>query len=211
MDDAHLLDDLSAFVVHQLVHRRLAKVIVTLRNREPARRDHRLVGLLPRRIELPALTPAESAHLLTRVLEAHAGSCYCPTPLGSNRGNALFLRHFVDQGWPAGTCVTTTGRGHGPVTRSVHQPGRAGRLDGCASDPLADVVDLLTVAGPLDCDLLAEIVGFPAVDEARRGAFTDDTTPTGRGTAWPPAARRGSPVEGQRYAGATTRGRVVQS
>jgi hypothetical protein len=34
IDDAHLLDDLSAFVVHQMVHRRLAKVVLTVRNRE---------------------------------------------------------------------------------------------------------------------------------------------------------------------------------
>ena len=34
VDDAHLLDDLSAFTVHQLVTRRLATVIVTIRSGE---------------------------------------------------------------------------------------------------------------------------------------------------------------------------------
>ena len=35
VDDAHLLDDLSAFIVHQLVTRRLATVILTIRSGEP--------------------------------------------------------------------------------------------------------------------------------------------------------------------------------
>jgi hypothetical protein len=34
VDDAHLLDDLSAFTVHQLVARRLATVILTIRSGE---------------------------------------------------------------------------------------------------------------------------------------------------------------------------------
>ena len=35
VDDAHLLDDLATFVVHQLVQRRAAKVILTVRDDEP--------------------------------------------------------------------------------------------------------------------------------------------------------------------------------
>ena len=35
VDDAHLLDDLSIFVVHQIVQRGAAKVILTIRDGEP--------------------------------------------------------------------------------------------------------------------------------------------------------------------------------
>jgi hypothetical protein len=35
VDDAHLLDDLSTFVVHQIIHRGAAKVILTIRRGEP--------------------------------------------------------------------------------------------------------------------------------------------------------------------------------
>ena len=35
VDDAHLLDDLSTFVVHQIVQRGAAKVILTVRDGEP--------------------------------------------------------------------------------------------------------------------------------------------------------------------------------
>src|SRR5262249_38933350 len=35
VDDAHLLDDLSAFVLHQIVQRHAAKVMLTIRSGEP--------------------------------------------------------------------------------------------------------------------------------------------------------------------------------
>ena len=35
VDDVHLLDDLSTFVVHQIVQRGAAKVILTVRDGEP--------------------------------------------------------------------------------------------------------------------------------------------------------------------------------
>ena len=35
VDDAHLLDDLSAFVMHQIVQRGAAKVMLTVRDGEP--------------------------------------------------------------------------------------------------------------------------------------------------------------------------------
>src|ERR1700722_14930549 len=35
VDDAHLLDDLSTFVLHQIVQRRVAKVVFTVRDGEP--------------------------------------------------------------------------------------------------------------------------------------------------------------------------------
>jgi DNA-binding CsgD family transcriptional regulator len=44
---------------------------------------------------------------------------------------------------------------------------------GALSEPLTDIVDLLTAAGPMDCDLLAQIVGWPSVEDARtRGLIT---------------------------------------
>ena len=171
VDDAYLLDDLSAFVVHQLVHRRLAKVIVTLRNREPA--PDAITALWKdcylERIELPALTPAESAQLLTRVLKAPLDPETAQRLWDLTRGNALFLRHFVDQELASrhlrneNGMWSWTGDPLGFTKLAELVTSQMGAL----SEPLADVVDLLTVAGPLDCDLLPEVVGFPAVDEAQ--------------------------------------------
>ena len=35
VDDVHLLDDLSIFVVHQIIHRGAAKLLLTVRDGEP--------------------------------------------------------------------------------------------------------------------------------------------------------------------------------
>lgn len=185
VDDAHLLDDLSAFVVHQLVHRRLAKVIVTLRNREPAPDAITALwkGCQLERIDLPALSPAESAQLLARVLQGPLDPVTAQRLWDLTRGNALFLRHFVDQELASGHLRIDNG-----VWSWTGDPLGFTKLAelvtsqmGALSNPLADVVDLLTVAGPLDCDLLSEIVGFPAVDQAQaRGIITleDDVNGT---------------------------------
>lgn len=170
IDDAHLLDELSALVVHQLVHRRLAKVLVTVRTHERA--PDAITALWKdcylERIELPALTRAESGELLGRVLNGPLDPTAAHRLWDLTRGNVLFLRHLVAQELAHhrlrnenGTWSWTTG----PLEYS--QLGELVTTQmGALSKPLADVVDLLTIAGPLDCDLLTEVVGAPAVDEA---------------------------------------------
>jgi hypothetical protein len=99
VDDAHLLDDLSAFVVHQLVHCKLAKVVLTVRNHEPT--PDAVTALWKdsylERIQLPVLTQEESGELLTRVLDGPLEATTLARLWALTRGNALFLRHLVDQ------------------------------------------------------------------------------------------------------------------
>jgi AAA ATPase domain len=71
VDDAHLLDDLSAFAVHQLVTRRLATVILTIRSGESPpdaimaiSKDHHL-----QRLELQPLSLADTTRLVEHVLD----------------------------------------------------------------------------------------------------------------------------------------------
>lgn len=63
VDDAHLLDDLSAFAVHQIVTRRLASVIMTIRSGENPPdaitaiwKDHHLERLELQPLSLDAIT-----------------------------------------------------------------------------------------------------------------------------------------------------------
>jgi DNA-binding CsgD family transcriptional regulator len=170
VDDAHLLDDLSAFVVHYLVHRQLAKVIVTVRNREPA--PDAITALWKdcylERVELPALSAAESGELLTRVLNGPLDPTTAHRMWDLTRGNVLFLRHLVDQELAHQRLRNVTGTwswtddplGFTELAELVTSQ------MGALSEPLSEVVDLLTAAGPLDCDLVAEVIGWPAVDEA---------------------------------------------
>jgi predicted ATPase len=70
VDDGHLLDDLSALVVHQLVQSEAATVIVTIRTGETAPDAVTALwkdGLLRRR-ELPPLSRSETDELLAAAL-----------------------------------------------------------------------------------------------------------------------------------------------
>jgi DNA-binding CsgD family transcriptional regulator/tetratricopeptide (TPR) repeat protein len=171
VDDAHLLDELSAFVVHQLVHHGLAKVVVAMRNRETA--PDAITALWKdcylERIELPALTSAEFGELLSRVLKGPLDQTTARRLWELTRGNALFLRHLVEQE----LAHQHLNNENGTWSWTGDPLGYTGVAElvtsqmGALSEPLADVVDLLTVAGPLDRDLLAEIVGLAAAEEAQ--------------------------------------------
>jgi hypothetical protein len=98
VDDAHLLDDTSAALLHQLVQAGAARVIVTLRSGAPAPDAVRALWkdeLLPR-LEVQPLSEEETAALVGSVLGGHVDSG-CRARLWSlTRGNALFLRQVVD-------------------------------------------------------------------------------------------------------------------
>jgi hypothetical protein len=97
VDDAQLLDDLSAFVLHQLVIRKAAPVVITIRSGEPVPDAVTALwkdGYL-RLLELQPLSREESDVLLRGAL---AGAV---DPIGARRmweltgGNVLYLRHLV--------------------------------------------------------------------------------------------------------------------
>ena len=99
VDDAHLLDDLSATVLHQLVLREAASVIVTIRSGEPVSDAVTALwkdGYL-RLLELQPLSRSESDILLGSALAGNID------PDGARRmwelagGNVLYLRHLVAQ------------------------------------------------------------------------------------------------------------------
>jgi hypothetical protein len=70
VDDVHLLDDLSAFVLHQIVQRATAKVVLTVRNGEPIPAAVQEVWKDGRfeRLDLQRLSPGETTTLLSAAL-----------------------------------------------------------------------------------------------------------------------------------------------
>src|SRR5258705_8197849 len=70
VDDAHLLDDLSTFVLHQIVQRRAAKVVLTIRDGEPVPAAVREVwtGGQFDRLAVQPLSRSETAELLSSAL-----------------------------------------------------------------------------------------------------------------------------------------------
>ncbi|HEY6648656.1 MAG TPA: AAA family ATPase, partial [Mycobacterium sp.] len=98
VDDAHLLDDLSAFAIHQLVARRLATVILTIRSGESPPdaitaiwKDHLL-----ERLELQPLSLGETAQLVEQVLDGPVQSLTARRLWQFTQGNVLYLRHLVE-------------------------------------------------------------------------------------------------------------------
>ncbi|WKG02624.1 LuxR C-terminal-related transcriptional regulator [Mycolicibacterium sp. HK-90] len=170
VDDAHLLDDLSAFTVHQLVTRRLATVILTIRTGEPPPdaitaiwKDQHL-----ERLELQPLSPAEIADLLERVLDGPVDSFSAQRLWQFTQGNALYLRHLLDNEVDAGRMTRRAGVWLWDG-RPRLSPTLAELLEARMSDvPTAvrEVLDALAIAEPLESDVLESIADADALAEA---------------------------------------------
>ncbi|MDZ4232782.1 MAG: ATP-binding protein, partial [Dietzia sp.] len=98
VDDAHLLDDLSAFTAHQLVTRQLATVILTIRSGEQTPdaitaiwKDQHL-----QRLELQPLSLEETTLLLEHVLDGPVHTFAARQLWQYTQGNPLNLRHLLD-------------------------------------------------------------------------------------------------------------------
>ncbi|WP_061003027.1 AAA family ATPase [Mycolicibacterium mucogenicum] len=111
VDDAHLLDDLSAFAVHQLVSRKLATVVLTLRSGEPAPDAITAIWKddVLERIELQPLSPAVIAKLVERILGGPVHSRCVQQLWQYTQGNVLYLRHLLDTEVSAGRLTQQSG------------------------------------------------------------------------------------------------------
>lgn len=98
VDDGHLLDELSAVLVHQLVLRRAATVVLTLRTGETPPDAVTALwkdGHLPR-LELRPLSQTETAALVEARLGGPVDSAAALRLWSITRGNALYLQQLVD-------------------------------------------------------------------------------------------------------------------
>jgi predicted ATPase len=104
VDDAHLLDDASAALVHQVALRGLAVVVATVRTGEPA--PDSVVALwkdgLARRLNLAALAPEATAELLGRALGGQVDGVTRQEVLRVTQGNPMYLRELVLGGLETG-------------------------------------------------------------------------------------------------------------
>ncbi|MGH3754255.1 MAG: LuxR C-terminal-related transcriptional regulator [Pseudonocardiaceae bacterium] len=104
IDDAHLLDELSVTLVHQLALTRAACLVLTVRTGEPA--PDPVVTLwkngLADRLELQQLPRAELDRLVTGVIGGVVDSRTIERLWRATRGNVLFLRELVEGGCETG-------------------------------------------------------------------------------------------------------------
>lgn len=181
VDDAHLLDDLSATLIHQLALERSVPIVANIRADQPV--PDAITSLWKdsylRRIDLRPFTQEQCLALVERVLGGRVEELSADVMWQDSGGNALFLRNLVEGAVEAGTLRQV---------RGIWQlRGRA-----VVRDELADLVDeriatlpedvthalgLLAFCEPLELDTLIELAGEGAVEQAeRRGLIriTDD-------------------------------------
>ncbi|MFF9486377.1 LuxR C-terminal-related transcriptional regulator [Streptomyces sp. NPDC014676] len=156
VDDAHLLDDASAALVHQLAVHGRTRLLVVVTDGEPvpAAVSRLWTGELLPRLALPPLPREDTARLLA------AGGGPAPEPLTANRlhrlcdGDLRLLRDLSDavraHGRPTEVPGTWEGRGPLPLTPAVRE--RAAHLLDRARPEERETLDRLAFAEPLPLD-----------------------------------------------------------
>jgi DNA-binding CsgD family transcriptional regulator len=177
VDDVHLLDDLSAFVVQQIVQRGAAKVVLTVRDGEPIPaavqeiwRDSQFD-----RLDLQPLSLDETATLLSATLGGSVDQDAAARLSTLAYGNVLYLRNIVEQEVADGRLEMQHGYWRWTGDPIV-APGLVELIESRIGDlpaPVADVIDALAVGEPIDLAALTRITDPAAVEEAdTRGLIT---------------------------------------
>ncbi|ABM14842.1 response regulator receiver protein [Mycolicibacterium vanbaalenii PYR-1] len=170
VDDAHLLDELSATLLHQIAVDQSGRILATVRSGEPV--PDAVTSLWKdgylRRIELQPFSKEQSVRLVESVVGGRLEGLSADLMWESSGGNPLFLRHLVEGSIDAGTLrkVGDVWQLRGPTAvpsglASLLQD----RLDHAGPDVL-NALRLLALCEPLDIHALTELAGDDAVDAA---------------------------------------------
>jgi hypothetical protein len=175
IDDAHLLDELSSTLLHQIAIERAGRIVATIRSGEPVPdavtalwKDHHL-----QRLELMAFTKQQSIALVETVLGGTMEGLSADVMWDASGGNPLFLRHMVEGAVDAATLTEVDGvwqlRGRASVPSGLAALLES-RLDHFGDD-VVNALKPLALCEPLDVDVLSEIAGEDSVDAAEVGGL----------------------------------------
>jgi DNA-binding CsgD family transcriptional regulator len=170
VDDAHLLDQLSATLLHQLALDGSVHIVATVRTGETV--PDAITSLWKdgylRRLHLTPFTRNQCVTLIEEALGGRVEGLSADLMWDASGGNALFVRHLVEGALEAGTLRQVRGvwqlRGRTAVTSEL-----ASLLDSRVEqlpDDVLHTLRLLTFCEPLDLDALTGIVGAEAVEDA---------------------------------------------
>ncbi len=184
VDDVNLLDDLSIFVVHQIVQRGAAKVVLTVRDGvqiPTAIREILKDGQFDR-LDLQQLSLDETTALLSATLAGPVDADAAQRLWKLTRGNVLYLQNIVEQEVADGRIVQENGYWRW-IGDPVIPPGLVDLIEsriGELPTPVSDVLDVLAVGEPIEFSALTRITDAAAVEEAEtRGLITVE--PAGSG------------------------------
>jgi DNA-binding CsgD family transcriptional regulator len=172
IDDAHLLDDASAALVHRLARAPEIFVVATVRAREAA--PDAVVALwkdeLAIRIDVDPLGADAVEELVAVALGGQPSRALVHRVQEASDGNPLFARELLMSGLESGALVESDGvwRWHGPsgAGRRVQEFVEA-RLDRLSDDE-RDALRVIAFGEPLGVTLLESIVGVEMVDALER-------------------------------------------
>lgn len=173
VDDAHLLDDLSAFVLHQLVRRGGVVVIATLRSGESAPatitamwKDGNLC-----RLDLQPLSHLQCQALLGEALCGEISDQCAKRMWELTSGNVLFLKQLVKQELQAGRLIRDDQERWQWTGSLTVSPTLSDLVDisiGEAPEPVLEILDLLALAEPLELVYLSALADPADIEDAER-------------------------------------------
>lgn len=170
VDDVHLVDALSAFVLQQLVHRRIAKVLLTVRSGEPVPVAVQEILWHERfhRIDLQPISRDETTALVSAALAGRVAPDTARKLWELTRGNVLYLRNIVAHELGGGRLVDQRGywtwTGEPDVPSNLVEAIEA--TTGALSPAVADVIDVLAVGEPLELPALRRLTDSAAIEDA---------------------------------------------
>jgi DNA-binding CsgD family transcriptional regulator len=179
VDDAHMLDDLSTVVLHQIVNRGTAKIVLTVRDGEPVPAATRELwsGDTFNRLDVQALSHDETATLLCATLGGRLDPDAATKLWKLTRGNVLYLHNIVEREVAEGRLVRQREIWRW-VGEPVMPPGLIELIEarmGALPASVTDVVDTLAVSEPIEIKSLARITDLAAIEEAEvRGLISLD-------------------------------------
>jgi DNA-binding CsgD family transcriptional regulator len=170
VDDASLLDDMSTFVVHQIIQRGAAKVVLTIRAEEPVPTATRELwdGGQFDRLDLQPLSETELTALVSATLGGPLNPSAAERLWTLTRGNPLYLRNIVEQEVADERLTLHDGcwcwQGDPVLPPSLVELVE-GRIGGLPSS-VSDVIDALAVGEPIELGALTRITDPAAVEQA---------------------------------------------
>ncbi|GAB5895641.1 LuxR C-terminal-related transcriptional regulator [Mycolicibacterium mageritense] len=177
VDDAHNLDTLSATLVHQLAVSSSVRLILTVREGEPAPDAVTALwkdGLLAR-VDVEPMSAAEATTLLESVLGGPLETSSAAKINAASEGNPLFLRHLVDGALHSGRLRLVEGvwQLRGAIALSSHLSTLILQHLDSMPPAVRQVLEYLAIEEPLTLSDLAAVTGLDAVEQAEAaGAVT---------------------------------------
>ena len=176
VDDGHLLDSFSATLVHQLALSGSVQLVVTLRDGEQPPdaitalwKDEWLT-----RVDLGAFTRDQTAEVIEGALDGPVGVPSVDRMFRASDGNPLFLRHLVEDAIDAGHFHERSGIWQ----LRVESVAIGEKLDAIVASRLArltaqerHVLEILSLAEPIDVRVLTELTSVDAVEGAERAGM----------------------------------------